>query len=289
MPLRGLANRCLTAVSWYPQSSYGVTSKTYTFWRAPAGHEDSHIEPGTVSGTYGSPANPAVGMAALAAQHANALFQHNHGHGHHGHGHGHRHGHGHEHGHHSHRSPLTPLASHRELPPLSGGSNASEQTPRFQSLTLAELQEQGGPGTFSPDSDAPDAHLHLASPGTRSGISTPPVGAVGGPSQTSPSKVAQSLATVSAPAPAPSGVQSPPRYGNAAELHLATHTRGGVKKAVLDRDAMLEQDRYGGETEVGDSCEWTKAKPQVMRAQIARHQASRESLKEAAKRETAEK
>jgi hypothetical protein len=52
---------------------------------------------------------------------------------------------------------------------------------------------------------------------------------------------------------------------------------------------MLEQDRYGGETEIGDSCEWTKAKPQVMRAQIARHQASRESLKEAAKRETAEK
>lgn len=51
-------------------SSYGVTSKTYSFWRPPAGHEDLHIEPGTVPGTYGSPVAPPAGMAALAAAHS---------------------------------------------------------------------------------------------------------------------------------------------------------------------------------------------------------------------------
>ncbi|CAD6581791.1 MAG: hypothetical protein CYPHOPRED_001709 [Cyphobasidiales sp. Tagirdzhanova-0007] len=55
-------------------SSYGVTSKTYSFWRPPAGHEDIHIEPGTLPGTYGSPVHPSDGMATLAATQANALF-----------------------------------------------------------------------------------------------------------------------------------------------------------------------------------------------------------------------
>lgn len=58
------------------KSSYGVTSKTYSFWRPPAGHEDIYIEPGTLPGTYGSPVHPPSGMANLAAAQANALFMH---------------------------------------------------------------------------------------------------------------------------------------------------------------------------------------------------------------------
>lgn len=47
------------------QTSYGVISKTYTFWRPPAGHEDVQTEPGTIPGTYGSPANPPAGFGSL--------------------------------------------------------------------------------------------------------------------------------------------------------------------------------------------------------------------------------
>jgi hypothetical protein len=47
------------------QTSYGVISKTYTFWRPPAGHEDIQTEPGTMPGTYGSPANPPAGFGNL--------------------------------------------------------------------------------------------------------------------------------------------------------------------------------------------------------------------------------
>ncbi|KAK9893801.1 6PF2K-domain-containing protein [Cystobasidium minutum MCA 4210] len=46
-------------------TSYGVVSKTYTFWRPPAGHEDVQTEPGTMPGTYGSPANPPAGFGNL--------------------------------------------------------------------------------------------------------------------------------------------------------------------------------------------------------------------------------
>lgn len=86
-------------------------SKTHTFWRAPAGHEDIAMEPGTAPGVYGSPVHPPPGLLSI-------------------------HGHGHNGGH-AHYSPKSPEGSYTTL--------HSEATPRMQSMTLADLQGASSP------------------------------------------------------------------------------------------------------------------------------------------------
>lgn len=187
-----------------PQSSYGVTSKTYSFWRPPAGYEDTHIEPGTIPGTYGSPVNPPAGMAALAAQHANSLFLYAN----------------------NRSSPNTPVAATTGLPSSYSSSHAlSEQTPRIKSMSLQDMT-----GVATPEPDSPGAHIARDS--------------------------------------TPTTIASPPRYRESTIKHSGALSpmTAQQKQDILDRDAMLEKDRYASDNlDEGDSCEWTNAKPDMLR------------------------
>lgn len=89
-----------------------MISKTYTFWRPPAGHEDVQTEPGTVPGTYGSPANPPAGFGNLLTSPPGFAARYSVDNSHEG---------------------KTPTAGRDWLA-------LTEATPRMQNLTLEEIQ-----------------------------------------------------------------------------------------------------------------------------------------------------
>lgn len=208
------------------QSSYGVTSKTYSFWRPPAGFEDTHIEPGTVPGTYGSPVQPNVGLSVLAAQHAQSLAQY------------------------SHKTqqqqgrtpsvPDTPLASAHNLPGAS--DSQSLRTPRLPHAVLADITDVPSPAPDSPRAHIADEVHRAHSPYINQANNAPDSGA-------------QSPA---------GGAKSPPKYQGDAIGHIR-QLSGKMKQAILDRDQMLEKDKFGNDSlDQGDSCEWGKARPAIL-------------------------